>query len=89
MGVYMLVPVKYLNYVYGINPIDVAIFSEFKRLAQRFAVVMGGYQSLADARCAPSTMDAILAQQIDSCPTRLPSPQSVPASTFSLPTSSA
>ena len=38
------------------------------------------------ARRAPSAIVANFAQQIDGCPTRVPSPQSVPASTFSRPT---
>jgi hypothetical protein len=38
------------------------------------------------ARRAPSAIASNLAQQIDGWPTRVPSPQSVPASTFSRPT---
>jgi hypothetical protein len=47
-----------------------------------------GHRALV-ARRAPSTIAANFAQQIDGWPTRVPIPQSVPASTFSRPTNPA
>ena len=46
-------------------------------------------QRILVARRAPSAIASNLAQQIDGWPTRVPSPQSVPASTFSRPTNRA